>query len=321
MSMSHLFVIDPLESLNLPLDSSIRMMFEVSKLGHQIFYCTPTQLYWSNTQASAEAHCTQLKFKDQATDFVVQQHRVVRALKTFSAIHMRKDPPYDMDYIATTWLLDTALPTTRVYNSPHALRQYNEKLSILKFPRDCHQALVTSDPDALFQFAHDQAGGDAIVKPLTLFGGRGVERIQLSSGEEQVRKKLVKLTSQGTSMRLIQPFDPAIFVGEVRAFTAFGEPVAWCLKRPAAGNFLANTRAGATLEHYKPSHTEIERVSRVAKTLIKDGVFFIGFDLIGGYVSEINITSPRLLRSPDDSGNPYGQIAAMIAADLSHHRD
>jgi glutathione synthase len=316
MSISHLFVIDPIESLNLQLDSSLRIMLELAKLGHQVFCCTPIQLSWSSTQASADAHCAQIKFKNGPSNFSLQ-HQVVRPLKAFSAIHMRKDPPYDMDYIATTWLLDSVGATVKVYNAPQALRQYNEKLAILKFPRDCHQALVSSDPESLLRFVHDQANGDAIVKPLTLFGGRGVDRIQLKNGEDIARAQLVETTSNGHSLRLVQPFDQAVFIGEVRAFSAFGEPIAWCLKRPAAGNYLANTRAGATLEHYTPNHTEVERVTRIARTLLKDGVAFIGFDLIGGYVSEINLTSPRLLQGPDDHHNYYEQIAALVAADLS----
>ncbi len=316
MSVSHLFVIDPLESLNVALDSSLRIMHELAKLGHQVFCCTINQLSWSSTQASADAHCAQIKFKSGATNFSLQHH-VNRSLKSFSAIHMRKDPPFDMDYVTATWLLDSAIGATRIYNSPQALRQYNEKLTILKFPRDCHQSLVSSDPDALFRFAHDQGGGDAVLKPLTLFGGRGVERIQLSDGEALIRKKLEEATANRTSPRLIQPFDPAVFIGEVRAFSAFGEPIAWCLKRPAHGNFLANTRAGATLEHYTPNHVEVERVTRIARALLKDGVAFIGFDLIGGHVSEINLTSPRLLQAPDDHGNHYEQIAALVSADIS----
>ncbi|MBM4250956.1 MAG: hypothetical protein FJ146_03220 [Deltaproteobacteria bacterium] len=316
MSISHLFIIDPLESLNVALDSSLRMMHELAKLGHQVFCCTVNQLSWSSTQASGDAHCGQIKFKNGPTNYSLQ-HQVLRSLKSFSGIHMRKDPPFDMDYVTATWLLDSATGTARIYNAPHALRQFNEKLTILKFPRDCHQSLVSSDPEALYRFAHDQASGDAVLKPLTLFGGRGVERIQFNDGDEPVRRLLKEATADGTTPRLIQPFDPAVFIGEVRAFSAFGEPIAWCLKRPAPGNFLANTRAGATLEHYKPSHVEVERVTRIARTLLKDGVAFIGFDLIGGHVSEINLTSPRLLQSPDDHANHYEQIAALISTDLS----
>ena len=244
--------------------------------------------------------------------------RTVRSLRTFEAVHMRKDPPYDLDYVATTWLLDTALPSTRVYNSPQSLRRFNEKLAIFLFPQDCHQALVSCDPEALLRFVRNEAAGDAILKPLTLFGGRGVERLQLElEGEMQILDKLGEATQHGRSMRLVQPFDKAVFAGEVRAFTAFGQPVAWCLKRPLTGNFLANTRAGAKLETYEPSDVEKERVTRIATTLLAEGVAFIGFDIIGGFISEINLTSPRLLKAPHDTNDYYDQLVSLIEADLS----
>jgi len=117
---------------------------------------------------------------------------------------------------------------------------------------------------------------------------------------------------------LIQPFNPAIYAGEVRVFTGFGQPLAWCLKRPAAGEFLANTRAGATLEAYQPTATEVARVSQVAAALHQHGVFLAGFDLIGGYVSEINLTSPRLLQAADDKVDYYAILAAQMESDISN---
>ena len=316
MSSTHLFVMDPLASLNRPLDSSLRMMYELSRRGHTVYSCTPTQLSWSNTRDSADANCAVLRFSGSPMDFT-EDARTVRSLRSFDALHMRKDPPYDLDYVATTWLLDTALPSARVYNAPQALRRFNEKLAIFLFPQDCHQALVSCDPAALLGFVRHEAAGDAILKPLTLFGGRGVERLQLAlHGEDQIRAKLEEATQRGQSMRLIQPFDKAVFAGEVRAFTAFGKPIAWCLKRPLTGNFLANTSAGAKLEIYEPSAIEMERVTRIATTLFAEGVAFIGFDIIGGFISEVNLTSPRLLKAPHDKNDYYDQLVSLIEADL-----
>ncbi len=315
MHPRHLFVIDPLPSLNPVLDSSLRMMQALAKRGHLVYVCEQKSLRWSNRDATAAASTQAVTFGAGASDWQAGPAGV-SLLSDFNAIHMRKDPPYDMDYIATTWLLETA-GQARIYNSPEALRRFNEKLAILLFPKETRPALASADPDALWTFAQKEARGDAILKPLTLFGGRGVIRLQLQDASpEVIMKTLQEETAGGTALRLIQPFDTAIFAGEVRAFTAFGKAVGWCLKKPADGQFLANTRAGAVITAYQPTPVEVARVESVAKTLLKDGVTFIGFDLIGGYVSEINITSPRLLLGSGDRSDPYGAIAEMIEADL-----
>jgi glutathione synthase len=324
LNYQHLFIIDPLESLNLPLDSSLRMMFELHALGHRIYICEPRHLMWSSV-AGPQAHGQAIVFGQNATQFRVGDREFL-PYQTFAAIHMRKDPPYDIDYVATTWLLDPATNGTKVYNHPEALRRYNEKLAILRFPQDIRPVLVSSEPQALFDFVVTHCHGDAVLKPLTLFGGRGVVRLTLQGSaaidqgglsKEALLAELSRETEGGRHIRLVQPFDPAIFQGEVRVFTAFGEPISWCLKRPAQGQFLANTRAGAQLEPYVPSGEEDARVRRIARELLKEGVTFIGFDLIGGYVSEINLTSPRLLQAPGSTDNYYKILASMIARDVS----
>jgi glutathione synthase len=314
--MRHLFVMDPLESLNRALDSSLRMGFELARLGHEVHACEPRQLAWPSGGTGPTANARRLHFQDSAVEFTIGTPKAIR-LKEFQAIHMRKDPPYDMDYIAATWLMEPAMPEAKVYNAPAALRRLNEKLAILRFPEDIHPALVSADPAELLAFVETVCQGDAVLKPLTLFGGRGVMRLKVAdSSKEAVRATLAAETADGTRMRLAQPFDPAIFKGEVRVFTAFGEPLAWCLKEPAEGQFLANTRMGAVLKAYTPTQEEEERIRRVAQSLLRDGVTFIGFDLIGGYLSEINLTSPRLLLPPGDTRNPYRTIATMIQRDL-----
>jgi len=318
MTYKHLFVMDPLESLNLQLDSSLRLMKELTVLGHQTFMAEPRHLSWHSAEKSARAKSTAIEFGNTASE-VVGKGTSVMHLADFDAIHMRKDPPYDMDYITTTWLLDSAQQHSKLYNHPNALRTLNEKLAIFHFASETHPGILSADSKVLLDFIKNDAKGDGIIKPLTLFGGRGVERINLNDGsynDETAIKHLDKITEQGHSARLMQPFDCAIFEGEVRVFTAFGEPIAWCLKRPAKGEFLANTRVGAVLESYTPKDIEVMRVKAIAESLIAEGVVFIGFDIIGSFVSEINITSPRLLTPPGDNTNYYIKMAQMIQDDI-----
>lgn len=314
MAVRHLFVIDPLANLNVALDSSLRMMFALAKLGHEIFITEANTISWGSNSLP-KAKCQSLHFEGQP-DKPIAAPIASMGLETFAAIHMRKDPPFDMEYIACTWFFDAVRPAVRIYNDPTALRAINEKVSILNFPQHIRPALVSSDPIEILNFIKTKANGDAILKPLDLYGGRGIRRLTLGPNERESLQVLSDETSSGRHSRMVQAFDTAVFAGEVRAFTAFGEPIAWCLKKPAEGNFLANTRMGATLHPYNPNAAEIERIRQVAGQLCQHGVALVGFDLIGGWISEINITSPRLLVASGSDSPLYDRIAQLMDADL-----
>ncbi len=317
----HLFILDPLTSLNLTLDSSLRMAFALTKAGCEVYACQNEHVSWRSHQPTATTQGALLQFGDQVGElrFAAPQKM---ALDEFVAIHMRKDPPFDMNYIATTWLLDSVAPKTLIFNAPQALRGLNEKLATLLFPEETSDAIVSSDPEILLEFIESRCHGDAVLKPLNLYGGRGVQRLKLNSSPLERRQLLTQLrqeTDNGKSMRLIQPFNSKIFDGEVRCFAFAGTPLAWCLKRPAPGNFLANTAAGATLEPYQPSSQEKQRVEKVAQHLLKRGVYVVGFDVIGGLISEINITSPRLLVGKGDDSQYYDDFARRVLDVVKKH--
>ncbi|MEY4632217.1 MAG: hypothetical protein RIQ81_2337 [Pseudomonadota bacterium] len=308
MKQRHLFIIDPLEELNLKLDSSLRMARSLARRGHRVFFATLRDLSWRSGKTAAWARCVEATFaSDQVQPRL--ESKIPHSLAEFQGIHMRKDPPFDLPYIETTWLLDSVAGRVKIYNEPAALRRFNEKLSILLFPDAIRPALVSSDCHEIIEFIGRECHGDAVIKPLALFGGRGVERIELERDKDPARvvEKITAMTRDGVEKRIVQPFDPRVFDGEVRAFCVGGEPVAWCLKRPGRGEFLANTRAGATLESYKPTLDDLARVKNVAARLALEGAPIVGFDLIGGFISEINLTSPRLLM-------PAGQESAELQA-------
>ena len=313
--MKHLFVIDPVEKLNLKLDTSMRIMQALGAIGHEVWITTIDGLGWG--PQGGFSLCCQIHFEPKGELSFHLSDRVKTELRSFRAIHQRKDPPYDLSYIATTWLLDSVLGEVRIYNDPHSLRSLNEKISVLHFREACRDALVSSDAEEVGKFITSSCDGDAIVKPLTFHGGKGVERIELAQRSEEENKSRIKQLLDEESPRIIQPFDKAIYEGEVRAFTAFGEVVGCCLKRPAKGSYLANTGQGATLEAHKLTPLEEERVAAVATSLMQQGVYFIGFDIIGEYISEVNITSPRLLVGEGESAEAaYIKIAQLIDEDL-----
>ncbi len=311
MKKAHLFIIDPPNAATLPIDTSVRLASELHKQGAEIYSAGLADLCSSD---AVQARCRRMTFTTAEHTSVVIDHRAaVKSLAGFAAVHMRKDPPFNLAYIAATWHLDRA--GTQVFNRPQALRDYNEKMAVLHFPAQTLRSLVSSDVEQILAFIAQQLQGNAIVKPLLRHGGQGVFRVKLDLlGEPEARRKIAAAQRQHGTTLIVQQFREEVLQGEVRCFCAFGVPVAWCLKVPAEGNFLANTAQGAKLRPYRPSSTDIATATTVAQRLLQDGVYFIGLDMIAGLITEINLTSPRLLLPPQSSDDPYPQIAARIMA-------
>ena len=316
----HLFVIDPVENLNLKLDSSLRLAKALLENNQECFLTTPTDITWLGGTPISTPFCraTQLLLGSGPTPDMGKSFKV--NLGTFASIHMRKDPPYDLDYISCTWMLAVAERAgVKVYNNTEALRSINEKLAIFEFPQYCLPGVVSFSSEELLTFAREQANGDIIIKPLTLFGGRGVRRLNLSDlGEGKFAEELRKETAGDTQMRLVQAFNQSIFQGELRVFACCGQILSWCLKTPHNGEYLANTGRGASLNTYSPREVEVRMVQDVSHKLAAKGIKMVGFDIIGGYLSEINISSPRLLTAdPKSEASTYNKMATLILRDLT----
>lgn len=294
--MKHLFVIDPLSKLHPQLDSSLKLARELLQLGESVWTCEARSLVWS----AATPECTASSFPEQISSRM--------SLDAFDAIHMRKDPPYDLSYISVLWMLDAA--KARIYNAPQGLLRLNEKVAILEFPEYRDAALLCIDSDRAQAFVEQECSGDAVLKPLAMYGGIGIKRVDSSFD-------FVSFFRDNPYYHLLQPFNSAIYQGEVRAFTVCGKAISWCLKKPKAGEFMANSNFGSTRHQYHPSPKEIHTVEDMAKRLLnKYQLKVIGFDMIGGKVSEINVTSPRLLHADDDQTPYYETFAKLILQDL-----
>lgn len=312
--MRHLFVMDPLEKLDPVMDTSLRIAFALHQISHESYATTPWELSWQRGESCARAQCRKLEFKSDAGSAKARSDVEVFSLSDFSTIHMRKDPPFDMDYIATTWLLDTAHATSKVYNSPSGLRSINEKAIILRYPDAIAPALVSANPEQMLQFIKNECQGDAMLKPLNLYSGKGIHRLTLADSNEEGILALLHNQTKGVLQMLLQPFDPAIFDGEVRVFAIHGEPIAWCLKRPAPGSYMANSSFGSTRHAYVPTPGECDLIKHISRDLLKYGIEIVGYDLIGGKISEINVTSPRLLTAPEDKNDYFKTIAEWLAS-------
>lgn len=319
--ISHLFIIDPIEKLDLALDTSFKLMKELCLKNHQVYIGESSDMYWVNGKSEGEVRARKVTFTEGGSDLGINtDSKKAFSLGSFKGIHMRKDPPYDMDYIGITWMLDTVRDKSRIYNSPEALRSLNEKLSIFKFPKYSSTGIFSANSKLLLEYLKKDLDGDGILKPIDLYGGRGVQRLLLNeSNEAEILSILEDETSDGASFRLLQKFDKGVFEGEIRAFSIGGKSIAYCLKKPKKGNFLANTREGATLETYIPSKALRSKVDELSKLLLEHGVFLVGFDVISDHISEINITSPRLLQGNDDKNNYFLEMAEWIEEDIKKH--
>jgi glutathione synthase len=310
--VQHLFLIDPLDQLNLQLDSSLRMARALEALGHRCYFATTDNL---RQESDGQPMASTFRINWDGGENIGAKEQSTKCVSDFACVHMRKDPPFDINYIATTWLLDHLPKSTLVVNRPDALRGLNEKAAIFRLGNLAKPALLTANADTVFKFAEKIGAQELVVKPLYLWGGRGVERLSLSKDAQKIRDSV-----NGSELKIVQEFNPKVAEGEVRAFTVDCQPIAWCLKKPAAGEFLANTRNGATLLTYKPKPSEIATVVKAAEILRPFGAYIIGFDLIDGFVSEVNITSPRILAgSASEEQAIYARFAELIVTLVKQH--
>jgi glutathione synthase len=210
--------------------------------------------------------------------------------KAFDAILMRKDPPFDNEYLYSTYLLELAQNQgARVINNPSALRSWNEKLSVAKFPQFAPEFLVTSNNDLIREFL--SLHKDIIVKPLDGMGGSGIFR--LTETDPNIGAILETITDFGKRTIMIQQYLPAIKHGDKRIIVINGEPIAYCLARiPKAGETRGNLAAGGTGIAQPLAVCDLEIATTVGKVLKKEGLFLVGIDVIGEHLTEINVTSP-----------------------------
>ncbi len=288
MALSLLFVVDPLDSLKAYKDTSVAMMREASRRGHAVLACTPQELAVDRGLVIAHAHRLRLTADNAA--WYVDQGAQDQDLTPFDAVVMRKDPPFDVEFLNATLLLSRAAALgARIVNDPQALRDHNEKLSVLEFPQFTVPTLVTRSADRIRAFWADHA--DIIVKPLDGMGGTGVFRLQ--PGDPNAGSILETVTAHGERTAMAQRFIPAIRDGDKRVLVIDGEPVPYCLARvPKPGETRGNLAAGGIGRAQALTARDREIAQVVGQALLPRGLRLLGLDVIGDYLTEINVTSP-----------------------------
>lgn len=295
MPVSLGIVMDPIESIKVKKDSSFAMLLEARRRDWDLNYMTMDSLLLKENRAWG--HMQPLEVEDDPKQWFRLGPAVLRPLDELDVILMRKDPPFNMEYIYATYLLEQAEARgALVVNRPRALRDANEKLYTAWFPQCTPPTLVARRHDDLLRFIEEQA--DVILKPLGGMGGESIFRVK--RGDPNTHVILETLTGREQRYTMAQRFIPEISAGDKRILVVDGEAVPWALARiPRHGETRGNLAAGGTAEGVALSERDRWIVKQVAPRLREAGILFAGLDVIGDWLTEINVTSPTCIRELD----------------------
>lgn len=289
--MHHLFIIDPPERLLVEADTSIAFMREAVARGHRVAMCRADGL-GARDGGRPFAHVADAEIYEDESWYRLEEEGA-RFLDAFDVVWMRKDPPFDMSYFYATHLLSLVRPPTLVINDPLALRDANEKLVALRFPDVCPESLVSSRIDELLAF-RDELDGEMIIKPLGGAGGEGI--FHLTRHDRNVGAILEMATRKQTELILAQRYLPAVRQGDKRVILVEGEAKGAVLRIPRDTESRANFHVGGTAARTTLSQRDLEICSAVGPTLRRMGIVFAGLDIIGEWLTEVNVTSPTGIR-------------------------
>ena len=280
-------ILDPIETLKPYKDTTLAIMREAAIRGHQLFVALQSDLFLRQEKVRL---CAQLfEFSDEVSWYQLGQSAEY-APQDFDVVLMRKDPPFDNEFLYSTYLLDLAVQQgARVLNNPASVRDWNEKLSVANFPQFAPEFLVTRDNDLIREFLRSH--GDIVVKPLDGMGGASIFR--LTQLDPNISVILETITDYGKRTVMAQRYLPQILQGDKRIIVIDGAPVPYALARiPMAGETRGNLAAGGTGVAQLLTERDVEIAATVGKALKQKGLFLVGLDVIGEHLTEINVTSP-----------------------------
>jgi glutathione synthase len=299
-------VMDPISGIATYKDSTFAMLLEAQRRNHEIWYMEAADL--SIRDGVALGHMSELSVRDNSDDWFTLADSENRELATLDILLMRKDPPYNMEYVYTTYILDLAEQSgVTVVNRPQALRDANEKCFITQFPQCCVPMLISCSSSEIKAFVSEQ--GLSVVKPLDGMGGESI--FQVRPGDPNLNVILETITAKDHNQVMVQKYIPEISEGDKRILVVNGEPVPYALARiPGAGDFRGNLAKGGTGKGVALSDRDFWICEQVAPELKRRGIVFAGLDVIGDWLTEVNVTSPTCIRELDE------QYGLNIAGDL-----
>jgi glutathione synthase len=286
--MMMLVVADPVASLVPETDTTFAIMLEAHRRGHAVYHALVTDLYATSGVPMACASRV-LMHHTPAPGHCLVHPPTVLPVASFDAVFIRKDPPVDATYLSALWLLDLASQHTVMVNAARGLLAANEKVYATRFSHWMPETLVTSRFDRVLGFYHD-VGEDVILKPLDGHAGAGVLRAQ--KGDRNLRSIFEQLSGYGLRHVMVQRYLPEARQGDKRILLVAGEPVGAMLRIPAEDDNRGNLRAGAAVHPASPTPREEEMCAALKPALLSDGLLFVGIDVIGERLTEVNVTSP-----------------------------
>ena len=315
--MRHLFVIDPIERLDPEKDTTIAFLREADGRGHELEVCTIDTLgLGPEGRPRAEAMPTRTLAPAADGAWYETGRGRTAFLDEFDVVWMRKDPPFDMAFFYATHLLSMVAKSTLVVNDPLSLRDANEKLFALRFPEVCPPARVSRRIRELLAF-QEEMGGEMIVKPLDGAGGEGI--FHLKAGDRNTSAILEAATAHESRYIMAQRYLPEIRQGDKRVILVEGEALGAVLRVPAEGESRANFHVGGRAAATEVDDRDREIAAAVGPELVRLGIVFAGIDVIGGWLTEVNVTSPTGLREIADLGGPRLEVDVLDAVEARRY--
>ncbi len=304
MSLKAAFQMDEIESLHIEGDTTFALMLEAEARGHSLFYYTPEALTFDNGAVLARGY--DVSVKDEAGNHFKRLGVRTIDLEDMDVVHLRQDPPFDMQYITTTHLLERIHPKTLVVNNPAEVRNAPEKLFVLNFPHLTAPTLITRDEPAVLSFR--EIYKDIIVKPLYGNGGAGVFRIK--EDDTNLSSLMEMMKGAVREPFIVQAYLPAVRAGDKRIILIDGKPVGAINRVPAKNETRSNMHVGGRPEPIELDERDREICAEIGPELSKRGLLLVGIDVIGGVLTEINVTSPTGVREVAKFGG--ADIAGLL---------
>jgi glutathione synthase len=289
--MHFVFVMDPVSTVKVQTDTSFALMLEAQTRGHRVDHCLATEVFLDEGAVSAIVRRAQVARRAEGP-ITLGERETVR-LAEVDAVFIRKDPPFDREYLWLTQILELLRGKTLVLNDPRGLREANEKLYTLQFPELVPETLVTADEQLIRDFV-TRVGGRAVLKPVDGYAGTGI--FSLIPGDANFGSAIETLTEKGRRHVIAQRYLPEIVQGDKRVLLLEGKPLGAFFRVPQGGDVRSNMRVGGRIEGTELTDADRRIIARIAPRLLADGLYFVGLDIIGDRLTEVNCTSPTGLQ-------------------------
>jgi glutathione synthase len=290
--MHFVVIMDPVWIVNAEADTTFALMEAAERRGHRVDHCLNTDLFLDGGKLYARVARASMQRKATPPIALAAQEDI--SLHDVDAIFVRTDPPFDDNYLWCSLLLDRVKADTLVLNDPHGLRQANEKLYACYFPELMPETIVTSHKQRIKDFV-TRVGGHAVIKPLGGRGGEGV--LVLKNGDPNINPIIEATTLEGKRPAMVQVFLPEVKIGDKRILLLDGEPLGAVLRVPSKEEVRSNLRVGGTAVKAELDDADKKIIRTLAPRLRQDGLYFVGIDVIGGKLTEVNVTSPTGIQS------------------------